>query len=131
MKLWLLLPVMVAAVLAIGGSVAADSSQLTGVVGAGLNISLQDGSGSRVTNLAPGTRSTRRKRRSARAALPRRLPVEVPHAPGGHDVAIVGPRHHREARNRALPALEVAVHDGDADRLALLDQPPRLEVAIG
>jgi plastocyanin len=55
MKLTILLPVTVAAVLAIGGSAAADTSQLTGVVGPGFNISLQDGSGARVTSLAPGT----------------------------------------------------------------------------
>jgi hypothetical protein len=55
MKLSILLPVTVAAVLAVGGSAAADTSQLTGVVGPGFNISLQDGGGARVTNLAPGT----------------------------------------------------------------------------
>jgi plastocyanin len=55
MKLTILLPITVAAVLAIGGSAAADTSQLTGVVGPGFNISLQDGSGARVTTLAPGT----------------------------------------------------------------------------
>jgi hypothetical protein len=55
MRLKLFVPLMVAALLTVGGSAAADTSQLTGVVGPGFNISLQDGSGARVTNLAPGT----------------------------------------------------------------------------
>jgi hypothetical protein len=55
MKLTILLPVTVAAVLAVGGSAAADPPQLTGTVGPGFTIALQDGSGARVTHLAPGT----------------------------------------------------------------------------
>jgi hypothetical protein len=54
MKLKLVLPLAIAAVLAAGGSAAADGGQLTGVVGPGFTVSLQDGSGARVTNLAPG-----------------------------------------------------------------------------
>ena len=55
MKLTFLLPIAVAAALAAGGSAAADGQQLNGVVGPGFNISLQDASGARVTNLAAGT----------------------------------------------------------------------------
>ena len=55
MKLTFLLPIAVAAVLAAGGSAAADGQQLNGVVGPGFAISLLDASGARVTNLAAGT----------------------------------------------------------------------------
>ena len=55
MKLKFVLPIAVVAVLAAGGSAAADGQQLNGVVGPGFNISLQDASGKKVTNLAAGT----------------------------------------------------------------------------
>lgn len=55
MKLKFVLPIAIAAVLAAGGSAAADGQQLTGIVGPGFNISLQSASGARVSTLAPGT----------------------------------------------------------------------------
>src|SRR3954452_21534686 len=55
MRLKILVPLMVAALLTVGGTAAADTAQLTGVVGPGFAIGLQDATGARVTHLAAGT----------------------------------------------------------------------------